>query len=66
MVSRNKGKILGGLVGFLIGILILVLGLFKTILLFICTVLGYYIGSRWDIDGDLKKLLDRLLPPKNR
>ncbi|ACL69386.1 hypothetical protein Hore_06290 [Halothermothrix orenii H 168] len=46
--------------------MILVLGLFKTILLFICTVLGYYIGSRWDIDGDLKKLLDRLLPPKNR
>ncbi|MFW6035260.1 MAG: DUF2273 domain-containing protein [Halothermotrichaceae bacterium] len=58
----HKGKIVGALIGFLFGILILYVGFFKTLLIFACTLLGYYIGSRWDLAGDFKELLDRLLP----
>jgi uncharacterized membrane protein len=61
--KENNGKIVGGLLGFFFGILFLVIGFFKTLLLLICTFMGYYIGSRWNIEGDLKKLLNKILPP---
>lgn len=60
----NKGKITGTVIGFIIGLLVLIIGFFKTILILIFTVLGYYIGSRWDLEKDFKKILDRLLPPQ--
>ena len=60
---EHKGKIIGGLSGFLAGILFLIIGFFKTLLLIICTLIGYYLGSRWDIEGDIKKLLNKILPP---
>lgn len=60
----HKGKIIGGILGFVFGILILYIGLLRTLLVFLLTSLGFYIGARWDIEGDLKKLLDRLLPPR--
>ena len=58
----NKGKILGAIIGFIFGFLLLFIGFWKTILVFVCTIIGYYIGSRWDMEGDFKKLLDKLLP----
>ena len=63
LFSENKGRILGGLLGFFFGILFLMIGFFKTLLLLICTFIGYYLGSRWDMEGDLKRLLNRILPP---
>lgn len=62
-IISNKGKVLGALIGLTFGILFLVLGFFKTILILMCTFIGYLIGARIDIDGSLKKLLDRILPP---
>ena len=61
--AENKGKIIGGILGFFFGILFLIIGFFKTLLLLICTFIGYYLGSRWDIEGDLKRLLNKILPP---
>ncbi len=66
IIYNNKGKILGGLIGFLFGIIFLVVGFFKTLLILICTIIGYFLGSRWDIEGNLKKFLDRILPPQLR
>ncbi|MFP4661896.1 MAG: DUF2273 domain-containing protein [Halanaerobiales bacterium] len=62
--TYNKGKIVGALTGFLFGLLVLIIGFWKTILVLICTLLGYYIGSRWDLEGDFQKILDKLLPPQ--
>lgn len=61
--KENKGKIIGGLIGLLAGILFLIIGFFKTMLIIICTLLGFYLGSRWDIDGNIKKILNKILPP---
>jgi uncharacterized membrane protein len=63
-LNYHRGKLIGGLIGFIVGMLVLFIGVFKTILIVICTALGYYIGARWDAEGDFKKLLDRLLPPQ--
>ena len=62
-ILANKGKVLGSIIGFLFGILFLIIGFFKTLLVFICTLIGYFIGARIDIDGNIKKLLDKILPP---
>ncbi|MEJ6950089.1 DUF2273 domain-containing protein [Natronospora cellulosivora (SeqCode)] len=66
LFKYNKGKILGALLGFIFGLLLLFIGLWRTLVVFFCTIAGYYIGSRWDIEGNFKKLLDRILPPKKR
>ncbi|MFW5980149.1 MAG: DUF2273 domain-containing protein [Halanaerobiales bacterium] len=66
LFKENKGKTLGALIGFFFGVLILLIGFFKTLILIICTLIGYYLGSRWDLEGDLKKLLNRILPPQLR
>lgn len=60
--TLHKGKVIGGIIGFIVGILVLLIGFWKTLLVLVFTVSGYFIGSRWDLEGDLKKLLDRLLP----
>ncbi|MFW6287712.1 MAG: DUF2273 domain-containing protein [bacterium] len=62
--TYNKGKIIGALIGFVFGLLVLIIGFWKTLLVLFCTVLGYYIGSRWDLEGDFRKILDKLLPPQ--
>ena len=62
-ILTNKGKVIGSIIGFIFGILFLIIGFFKTLLVFLCTLIGYFIGSRIDIDGNLKKLLDKILPP---
>lgn len=62
--SNNKGKVIGALIGFLTGLLVLIIGFWKTLLVLLFTVVGYYIGSRWDIEGDFSQVLDKLLPPQ--
>ncbi len=57
-----RKKILGSLIGFLFGILFLILGFFKTFVILICTLIGYIIGSRWSVEEDLRKLIERLIP----
>ncbi|NLM97195.1 MAG: DUF2273 domain-containing protein [Halanaerobiaceae bacterium] len=61
--KKHKGKTVGTFLGLFLAILILLLGFWKTILIALCTLAGYYIGTRLDIEGDFRKLLDKLLPP---
>lgn len=63
MFKKDKGKIIGALIGLLAGILFLLIGFFKTLLIIICTLIGLYLGSRWDVEGDIKKILHKILPP---
>ncbi|HLV09495.1 MAG TPA: DUF2273 domain-containing protein [Halanaerobiales bacterium] len=63
-LNRHRGKLIGALIGFIIGLLVLLIGALQTLLIVIFTGLGYFIGSRWDTEGDFRKLLDRILPPQ--
>lgn len=64
IIANNKWKVYGTLIGFLSSIFILLIGFWRTLLILLLTVIGYIIGSRWDQEGDFRKLLDRLLPPQ--
>ncbi|MFW5981100.1 MAG: DUF2273 domain-containing protein [bacterium] len=66
LIRYNKGKIIGAVLGFFFGLLILLIGFWRTLLVFTCALIGYYIGARWDTEGDFKKLLDKILPPQKR
>ncbi|MFW6021917.1 MAG: DUF2273 domain-containing protein [Halanaerobiaceae bacterium] len=62
----NRGKVIGSLIGFIFGFLILIIGFWKTLLVFLCTIIGYYLGSRFDMEGDFRKILDKILPPQSK
>ncbi len=61
-ISRNKKEIIGALLGLLIGLFILYLGLLRTIIIAIFTLLGFLIGSRDELKDDIKSIIDRILP----
>ena len=60
----NRKKIIGALIGLIIGILILSIGFFKTLLLFLTTLVGYYLGMRWRFEEDLKDFILRIIPDR--
>lgn len=60
----NRKKIFGTLLGLFVGILILLIGFFKTLLLVITTIIGYYCGLRWNLEEDLKNLIFKVIPEK--
>ncbi|MFW6257093.1 MAG: DUF2273 domain-containing protein [Bacillota bacterium] len=62
-IDTNSGKVLGMLIGLLIGVLLLILGFWPTLLLVLCTTVGYFWGLFRDEDISLKKLLDKISPP---
>ena len=61
---NNQSRVIGAVIGFIIGILILSIGFFKTSLIVITTGLGYVIGSRWNIEEDVKTLIDKIIPER--
>ncbi len=63
-IYQNRRKIIGALVGLIIGILILTIGFFKTLLLCLTTLLGYYFGMRWRFEEDLKDFVLRIIPER--
>ena len=65
LCSQHKGKIIGGIVGLTIAIVIIAFGFLKAIFVIFCTVLGYYIGKLLDNKGDIRDILDKILPPGN-
>jgi len=60
----NRRKVIGALIGLIIGILILTIGFFKTLLLFLTTLVGYYLGMRWRFEEDLKDFILRIIPDR--
>ncbi len=63
-ISRNPKRTAGALLGLLAGILILTIGFFKTLLLALTTLIGYYLGSRFSIEEDLKDLIMKIIPER--
>ena len=62
-INNNKSKFFGALIGFCIGIMILTIGFFKTLFIFICTCIGYLLGSKRFKNINLRELLEKILPP---
>jgi uncharacterized membrane protein len=61
---KNKGAMIGSLIGFIFGILVIFLGVLKSLFLALCVGLGYYIGNQISSDKNyITNLLDRILPP---
>ena len=63
-ISENPKKAIGALIGLLIGILILTVGFLKTLVLALTTFIGYYLGSRYNLEEDMKDLLMRIIPDR--
>lgn len=63
-IYLNSRKLIGALIGLIIGILIITIGFFKTLLLFLTTIVGYYLGIRWRFEEDLKDFILRIIPDR--
>ena len=63
-VYINRRKIAGAILGLIIGLLILIIGFFKTLLLCLTTLLGYYLGSRWHFEEDFKDFIFKIIPER--
>ncbi|SIQ11281.1 DUF2273 domain-containing protein [Halanaerobium kushneri] len=64
LIYVNLKKITGAVIGLIIGILFLTVGFFKTLLLCLTTLFGYYFGSRWRFEEDLKDFILRIIPER--
>lgn len=60
---RNQGKIIGAILGLIFSILLLTIGVFKTIIIFVFTFAGYFLGCRIDQKGSLQGIINRFFPP---
>lgn len=63
-IYSNFKKISGAVIGLIIGILILVIGFFKTLVICLTTLIGYYLGARWRFEEDLKDFILKVIPEK--
>lgn len=61
-LKTHKGKMIGIGIGFIFGVMVLLLGFFRTLFLFICILIGYYIGSKVDKRENFLEFLDKILP----
>ena len=61
-LADHWGKVLGGLIGLIIGLSIILFGFWQSVLLFICIVLGVYLGKMFDRHEGLQKFLQRVWP----
>lgn len=60
--KTHKGEIIGAGIGAFFGILIMLFGFWRTIFVGLCTVIGFYIGRKFQNKDELIELLDRILP----
>ena len=56
VLKEHKGKITGACLGLLISLL-------KAFFIVLCVCIGYILGKKVDNKEDIRKLLDRILPP---
>lgn len=61
-LAEHWGKVLGGLLGLIIGLSIILFGFWQSVLLFLCIILGVYLGKTFDRHEGLQKFLQRVWP----
>lgn len=57
LLDEHPGKLMGTVLGFLLGLLVVLLGFWKTLVLFLFVLIGFILGKRQD---DHKKIFDWL------
>ncbi|AHF07399.1 DUF2273 domain-containing protein [Desulfitobacterium metallireducens] len=57
LLDEHPGKLIGSILGFLLGLFVVLLGFWKTFVLFLFVIIGFLLGKRQD---DNKKLFDWL------
>ncbi len=55
---KNKGKIIGVILGLILGWMAIAYGILKTLFVLILVFLGYWLGSRSDREQNLRGVLD--------
>ena len=61
---NNYWGINGAVIGLLLGLALVFWGLFRTVIIAICVLVGYFIGRKLQKDKNfLRNLLDKILPP---
>lgn len=58
--NYHRGKTIGILIGFLFGLMVVVLGFFEAVFIFLCMMLGFFIGKKVDNNIDFGELMDRI------
>jgi uncharacterized membrane protein len=61
-----RGRIIGGSVGFILGCVFLLFGFWKTMIFALIVAVGYTLGKIKDDIGNLKSVLQQILPDKFR
>lgn len=61
-VIKHYGRIIGVSTGLLFSVLTINIGIIKTIFIFLCVYLGYFMGNKIDNKENLEEVLDRILP----
>jgi len=63
-IRRNRGKVLGVVIGLWAGLGTMALGVFWTVFISACVGVGYFVGRRLDETHEgFLDFLDRVLPP---
>ncbi|WZL71442.1 DUF2273 domain-containing protein [Clostridiaceae bacterium 35-E11] len=62
ILLKHRGKITGIFIGLSFSILTIWIGIVKTIFMFLCIYIGYFIGSKIDNNESIQEILDRILP----
>jgi uncharacterized membrane protein len=60
LLENHLGKVLGLLLGLVIGVLIILVGFWKSMFIVICVAAGYFLGKRFDEDGNIDDWWNRL------
>ncbi len=60
-IDNHPGKFIGTSVGFLLGLLMVTLGFWRTLVLSLLAVLGFFLGKRQDDHQDISAWLERIL-----
>ncbi len=64
IITQNQGKIIGVVVGLFLAILIIGFGFWKTLLIILCILAGYFIGKRIDDHKSFSSLINKFLGEK--
>ncbi len=59
-INNNKGKFIGLIAGFIFGLLVLLIGVLKTIVIFLFALIGLYIGHLWDGGKNIPNIFKRI------
>jgi len=64
LYNNYRGEFIGSLIGLVSAICFLWLGVFKTLFVLACIIIGYHTGKMISIDKNyIRHLLEKILPP---